>query len=551
MDTLQLPAAEDPCRLCLRKCEQAYGLYVNSPDGLLRELPKKILECIALEISDSEPPLFSKIVCSECICKLDYFHEFRENCRKCQTFFNEMMMFCQAETVADNGQNIHQHHPDVHQQILPEINFTGHDFMLDGTTNKDYEYIIQSLEKEDISFTSNAEALKLKKELEISIQQNQHDKFIPMVVPSTSESVIPSEETCFNNLEAIVESIAQVNDASNYIIEQGTGPEDDLDYDAFVGIETVDDNRDASISEIHVQEIIEEHKLQSPPEENVPLMGESNVDNSKEEEPAPIEPEPPAETEELPVTPTLNDRTCDLCGKVCSTRTKLKIHRNTHLNVTPFACPIENCSKAFKSKSGLDEHVAKHTGNYQLSCGVCGKGFAKQSYLTTHQRTHSNERTFRCNICKQATFKTKKSLIDHKNRHLGLKPFECNQCEKQFTNRYLLQQHEQSAHSGVRFQCPQCEKSFTCKSYLKVHLRIHNNDRPFVCEVCQWAFVTRRDLEVHRTVHTGKKEFVCDVCGKGFSRLSALTFHRRTHEKRPKAIGLEEGGVSGVHPSNF
>ncbi|XP_053697346.1 zinc finger protein 436-like [Sabethes cyaneus] len=549
MDTLQLPAAEDPCRLCLRKCDpQAYGLYVNSPDGLLRELPKKILECIALEISDNEPPLFSKLVCSECICKLDYFHEFRENCRKCQAFFNEMMLFCQAETVADSAQDIHQHHPDVHQQILSEINFAGHDFMLDGNASKDYEYIIQSLEKEDISFTANVEALKLKKELEISIQENQHDKFIPIIEPSAGEPVIPSEETCFNNLEAIVESIAQVNAASGYIIEQGQGPDDDLDYDAFVGIETVDDNRDASISEIHVQEILEQ--AIQPSEENILPANEANVDNIKEEPAPATEPELPVQTVEQIVLPTLNDRTCDICGKVCSTRTKLKIHRNTHLNVTPFACPIENCTKAFKSKSGLDEHVAKHTGNYPLSCGICGKGFAKQSYLSTHQRAHSNERTFRCNICKQATFKTKQSLIDHKNRHLGLKPFDCGQCEKQFTNRYLLQQHEQSAHSGVRFQCPQCEKSFTCKSYLKVHLRIHNNDRPFVCEVCQWAFVTRRDLEVHMIVHTGRKEFVCDVCGKDFSRLSALTFHRRTHERRPKAFSPEEG-VSGVQSSKF
>lgn len=72
-----------------------------------------------------------------------------------------MMLFCQAEAVTDNAQDIHQHHPDVHQQILSEINFSGHDFMLDGNTSKDYEYIIQSLEKEDISFTANVEALKV------------------------------------------------------------------------------------------------------------------------------------------------------------------------------------------------------------------------------------------------------------------------------------------------------------------------------------------------------------------------------------------------------
>lgn len=65
-----------------------------------------------------------------------------------------------------------------------------------------------------------------------------------MVEPSGSDAVMPSEETCFNNLEAIVESIAQQNASAGYEIPE-TVPEDDLDYDDFVGIETVDDNRDA------------------------------------------------------------------------------------------------------------------------------------------------------------------------------------------------------------------------------------------------------------------------------------------------------------------
>lgn len=65
-----------------------------------------------------------------------------------------------------------------------------------------------------------------------------------MVEPSGSDGVMHNEETCFNNLEAIVESIAQQNASVGFTIPE-TVPEDDLDYDDFVGIETVDDNRDA------------------------------------------------------------------------------------------------------------------------------------------------------------------------------------------------------------------------------------------------------------------------------------------------------------------
>lgn len=81
------------------------------------------------------------------------------------SFFLEMLMFCQAEAAVEEQQQHqhHQHQHDVHQQMLPEISFPGNDFMLDGNTNKEYEYIIQSLEKEDISFSANVEALKVSK----------------------------------------------------------------------------------------------------------------------------------------------------------------------------------------------------------------------------------------------------------------------------------------------------------------------------------------------------------------------------------------------------
>lgn len=146
-----------------------------------------------------------------------------------------------------------QHGPDE----LPEISFSGSEFL--GSPNKEYDYIMQSLDKEDISFSSNQEALQLKQELEISIQQNQREQheqhyhhhqhqaeFEGIPVQSAMDAVIPSEETCFNNLEEIVDSIAAQQNANvvGYAINGGES-KDSLDYDDFVGIDSVDDNRDA------------------------------------------------------------------------------------------------------------------------------------------------------------------------------------------------------------------------------------------------------------------------------------------------------------------
>jgi hypothetical protein len=176
---------------------------------------------------------------------------------------------------------------------------------------------------------------------------------------------------------------------------------------------------------------------------------------------------------------------CDVCGKTCSSSSKLKIHLATHAETPKFACEMDGCKKTFKSKIGLQEHMAKHTGQYEHFCEVCGKGFINRSYLVGHQRIHSNAKPFNCSICGQS-FKSKQAMIDHKNRHLGLKPFACQapNCDKRFTTKFLLIQHEKEhTDSTEKFACSVCSKEFNSKNYLKLHEKFHKNERKFKCEV--------------------------------------------------------------------
>lgn len=45
-----------------------------------------------------------------------------------------------------------------------------------------------------------------------------------------------------------------------------------------------------------------------------------------------------------------------------------------HETPAPFKCKMENCAKTFRSKIGLIQHEASHTGEFKFSCDVCGKG---------------------------------------------------------------------------------------------------------------------------------------------------------------------------------
>uniref|UniRef100_A0A182ID59 Uncharacterized protein n=1 Tax=Anopheles arabiensis TaxID=7173 RepID=A0A182ID59_ANOAR len=586
------------CRLCLMKCEELFGMYITSPSGVQRSLSKIIRECVSIEVSELEPSYVSKFICNGCVYKLEQFYAFRQQSLKCQEYYNGLLQYyqqsipCSSKTTLDATAVVVQMPESVdsvfetHQQIQPDqsihssneladINFSANEFMMDESEknqlSKDYDDIIRSLQKDDLDFTTNDDELVIKHELEISIPTNgtrilkndilqqectnylqPHDA-VPMNVAQATEP----NESCFNAYTTMAVPCGEdiMNSGRTLPVEQ----EDDLSYDDFVGIPTttLEDHQEMSLSEAHVQEIIAdvynataEKQLQSAEELPSPQQISGDVQCSEisglqpsdsyfsmvdfdESDAAGVATSSTTTMNEAKDLP--NDKTCEICFKTFRTRQKLTVHRNTHLRLAPFKCTFEGCAKAFKSRIGLDEHVARHTNSFEYTCDICSKGFQHRSYLSAHRRAHNTERNFQCGLCGQS-FKAKQALLDHKNRHLGVKPFACEQCDKQYTKNSLLQSHIQQHHGKrdeaiTRYPCSECGKQFTSKSYLNVHMRIHRNERPFVCEVCNKGHITRKDLAVHMLSHTGEKPHTCEFCGKAYARRNALDWHRRSHTK--------------------
>ncbi|XP_050071957.1 zinc finger and BTB domain-containing protein 49-like [Anopheles maculipalpis] len=589
------------CRLCLMKCEELLGMYITSPNGVLRSLPKIIRECISLEITDLEPNFVSKFICNECIYKLELFYAFRQQSLKSQEYYNGLIQYYQqsvpcsskvsldpttAEAVHVSGSvdSVFEPEQSVHSNNeLADINFSGNEFMMDESEkhqlSKDYDDIIRNLQKDDLfkdDFTTNDDELVIKPELGISIPTNgnriskqvtlqqecsaymQQSNGVPINIVQPTD---PSANGCFNPYSTM--TVTCDKDLINSSTLSAVDQDDDLNYDDFVGIQTTpleEDNREMSLSEVHVQDIIADvynaatEKINQPTDAITSaqqIAGVHQCDDISALQPndsyfSMVDFNEPALASSSSgttcvngTTDLANDKTCEICFKTFRTRQKLTIHRNTHLRLAPFKCTFDGCTKAFKSRIGLDEHVARHTNSFEFTCDICSKGFQHRSYLSAHRRAHNTDRNFQCALCDQS-FKSKQALLDHKNRrHLGVKPFACELCDKQFTKNSQLREHIDQQHSGkqdggrsiVRHPCQECGKQFTSKSYLNVHLRIHRNERPFVCEVCDKGHITRKDLAVHMTSHTGEKPLSCDICGKTYARRNALDCHRRTHTK--------------------
>lgn len=91
--------------------------------------------------------------------------------------------------------------------------------------------------------------------------------------------------------------------------------------------------------------------------------------------------------------------TCNICHKVLSHLTGLRVHKLGHSGIKAFECKV--CDSRFITKQRLEEHMMVHTKERPFSCYFCNKGFSRKRGLDRHLVNHTLEKAFKCLICKR------------------------------------------------------------------------------------------------------------------------------------------------------
>lgn len=184
--------------------------------------------------------------------------------------------------------------------------------------------------------------------------------------------------------------------------------------------------------------------------------------------------------------------------------------------------------------------------NKMFVCDTCNESFSVFSLFNSHKKSHGKQR-YQCPICNR-WFSKRYHLKNHQVVHENQKQFNCTKCEKRYTNQGNLDRHVRVFHNQIKLHiCDYCGKGFSQSSILRQHYAVHMEERNFQCDLCQKFYKTQEYLNLHKMRHLPmdqrppsakirnrkykpqKQVIYCSYCGKQSNSLALHQSHMRTH----------------------
>lgn len=318
---------------------------------------------------------------------------------------------------------------------------------------------------------------------------------------------------------------------------------------------------DQDVQEEFTAEVItEEDWIQSQGEEIVPVSMEQIVtsgDYQEEDETDAV----PLQTDQDEYT-TSRPYPCDFCSRRFRKKANLINHMVAHQNIRPHMCNL--CGSRYVRKCDLINHLKIHAYNIDGDDQVAGPStsggkkkptmkYDELSFLDDipDEDDDDDDDGFDYNHYSKPTQPVKKNVkVNNSSKGVGLgagkskKPLPAKKATKPAKFEKISKEKSLNDYNITIAKEPK-------KEYVE-RFPITDARKPFVCQTCGVAFTREKALESHQKVHANQEPtFDCGVCGDSFFDNSSLEEHmelRHDYSTRFKKTGGKGKTTGGKVP---
>ena len=253
--------------------------------------------------------------------------------------------------------------------------------------------------------------------------------------------------------------------------------------------------------------------------------------------------------------------------------------QDAYTTMRPYPCDF--CSRRFRKKANLMNHMVAHQTDRPHCCNLCGARYRRKCELINHMKIHAyapghlesdddddvptNNSHDNDNTVSKGRRKKAQSAAPKKRKNFATASHS-NYMDDD--NSFNSKDYKKSNHSNMLSRKKYSSTGSGSYSYVDEDMKllsqpppiftpsmepqepavprwpVVDESRPYVCQHCGVGFAREKALASHARVHAGDSPFECNTCGEMFWDVSLLKEHSRIkHAGRSR----DESDASGPY----